>query len=90
MIKMDCVLSSLCCDWNRTLAGGEFEEFRNSCGEYLVLLWYCTDFNDKFLLSQLFGEQQYLAIWVSCFKQVWFYPKGVSSGVVLHENIVYH
>ena len=40
-------------------SAAEFREFRNSCGEYLVLtltlVLHGFGINDKFLLSQLFG-----------------------------------
>ena len=45
------------------MAAAEFEEFRNSCGEYLVLLWYYTDlvsmtsfcYDNYMVLAVIFG-----------------------------------
>ena len=72
------VLSALLwLDWNRTLAAAEFEEFRNSCGEYLVLLWYYTDlvsmtsfcYHNYMVLDVIFG---YIFGWGVSSKCVWY------------------
>ena len=60
------------------MAAAEFEEFRNSCGEYLVLLWYYTDLVS--MTSFCYHNYMVLAVIFGYFVEVC---------VVLHVNILY-